>query len=660
MKLNDIHIENFRSVRDAKIEDIDNFNVLIGKNNAGKSSLLSAINAFFQILANESFVSSRPIIGELTDFTQKVSDHPIAISARFLLSRDETTTMLQTMREERPQIGTALEALPQELCLSVRVAILPPPQRYSFIEEIKFVTLDWAREWLILKVDLPGAGELHRNYRDDQVARRTSESFTRVLTRIDDDDWRRVRLPDSEPYMLRALFDARFSSDPATTAEMMPTIRRMLETSQSFAEFQTALRERIATLNEERRLIGERRLSTRVKTFSGDEDQIPAYAGALIRLIVVKKILFLQERRNPIGAEEAQKILNLKTRRGGSETLGRIQSVVTQLLGVRLDAFSSEVARSVRGERVSAAEMDVDEFLVELNGSGIRESIRLILDTTFENPDILLVEEPEIHLHPGLETAMMRFLKEISEECQVFITTHSTNFLDTGNYQRIYLVTRDKTTLVEALALKEAEERIPIELGIRLSSLFMYDRLVFVEGPSDELVIREFCSTLSVNLSRGNVGFIALRGIGNLSYYAAAETLAFLRKRNVEITFLIDRDEKADSEIKRIADALGSTVVFFPTDARELENYLMIPTAVAQYVSERKGSGTRLDGRDIELLLNSKADELKWYTLLKHLRHCLRPIYPDRQMPDRRKNARSIFVKPWRLCAMQRTIYKIA
>jgi putative ATP-dependent endonuclease of the OLD family len=86
--------------------------------------------------------------------------------------------------------------------------------------------------------------------------------------------------------------------------------------------------------------------------------------------------------------------------------------------------------------------MDVDNFLVELNGSGIREALRLILDTTFEEPDILLVEEPEIHLHPGLETAMMRFLKEISKRCQVCITTHSTNFLDSGDYQRVYLVTK--------------------------------------------------------------------------------------------------------------------------------------------------------------------------------------------------------------------------
>jgi len=42
-----MYIQNFRSVRNAVIEDIDNLNVLIGKNNSGKSNILSGIHAFF-------------------------------------------------------------------------------------------------------------------------------------------------------------------------------------------------------------------------------------------------------------------------------------------------------------------------------------------------------------------------------------------------------------------------------------------------------------------------------------------------------------------------------------------------------------------------------------------------------------------------------------
>ena len=539
--------------------------------------------------------------------------------------------MLGKIREERPEIRTALDAIPHELALYVRMSILPPPRPYSFVQELSLSTFsENPQTWSLLQVGPESAAEIHKNYRDSQVAQREQESLTRLLGRFDIDDWRRARR-ENEPYMLRAIMDAS-----GVSAEIIASVRAMLEASESFAEFQTALRTRLGKLEEETRLIAEKRLTAPVQTFSGVEDRIPEYIKDLIQYIGRIKILYLREQRPQIGGEEAQKILNLKTRRGGSETLTRIQKVVAQLLGVRVDAFSADV-RPRLGERfpTNAAELDVDDFLVELNGSGIRESLRLILDATFEEPAILLVEEPEIHLHPGLETAMMHFLKEVSTQSQVFITTHSTNFLDSGDYQRIYLVTKDKTTSIESLALQELEERIPIELGIRLSSLFMYDRLIFVEGPSDELIIRELCNTLAVNLSRGNVGFILLRGIGNLSYYAAKETLEFLQKRNVRITFLMDRDERADSEITRIRDALGSNIVLFPTKSRELENYLIIPRAVAKYMSTHIRTDNPVDEKKIETLIEEKTEKLKGRTLLKHLCHHVRPIYPDRQTPER-------------------------
>jgi AAA ATPase domain len=177
MKLSAVHIQNFRSVKDAIVEDIDDFNVFIGKNNSGKSNLLSAIHAFFRILSNGSLVSSQPVIGKLSDFTEKVSSHPISITARFVLSREETIKILTMMREERPQIATALEALPEDLSLSIRISILPPPQAYSFVEEITLASFsEETRNWLLLKVDLASAEELYRNDQEDQGAQRMRET----------------------------------------------------------------------------------------------------------------------------------------------------------------------------------------------------------------------------------------------------------------------------------------------------------------------------------------------------------------------------------------------------------------------------------------------------------------------------------------------------
>lgn len=79
--------------------------------------------------------------------------------------------------------------------------------------------------------------------------------------------------------------------------------------------------------------------------------------------------------------------------------------------------------------------MDVDDFVVEVNGSGIREALRLVLIAMLNDPVVVLVEEPEVHLHPSLETSVMQYLKSLSQRCQLFVTTHSTNFLDTAEME---------------------------------------------------------------------------------------------------------------------------------------------------------------------------------------------------------------------------------
>jgi putative ATP-dependent endonuclease of OLD family len=75
-----------------------------------------------------------------------------------------------------------------------------------------------------------------------------------------------------------------------------------------------------------------------------------------------------------------------------------------------------------------------------VNGSGIKEALRLILDLEFSEAKIVIGEEPEIHLHYSLEKTIFNYLSQISKEKQVFITTHSTGFIDTCNFSSVMLV----------------------------------------------------------------------------------------------------------------------------------------------------------------------------------------------------------------------------
>jgi putative ATP-dependent endonuclease of OLD family len=321
----------------------------------------------------------------------------------------------------------------------------------------------------------------------------------------------------------------------------------------------------------------------------------------------------------------------LKIERGGEKILRKIQETVSALLGVRVDAFKSKSSESTNQ---MSAEIDIDDFLVEVNGSGIKEALRLLLDVEFENPDILLVEEPEIHLHPALETSMMRYLKNRSRNCQVFITTHSTNFLDTAEMNNVYLVTKEDSTEIRQIDIGEAEARIPQELGIRLSSLFMFDRLVFVEGISDEEAIREWASTLNFNLSQKNVGFIRMGGARNFAHFATEETLDFLAKRQVKMLFLIDRDEKEDSEVLKMQEMLGENAKLKVLSKRELENYLISPKAIKSFLDYKHKQCNSTHKLPTEAEINKKIDEcaekLKQFAICKRVvKTSCRPVYPD-------------------------------
>ena|ERR1700733_5122460 len=64
MKLEAAHIKRYRSASDVELPSIGDFNVFIGKNNSGKSTLLRAIRAFFHCLEKGNAVALKPVLGK--------------------------------------------------------------------------------------------------------------------------------------------------------------------------------------------------------------------------------------------------------------------------------------------------------------------------------------------------------------------------------------------------------------------------------------------------------------------------------------------------------------------------------------------------------------------------------------------------------------------
>jgi putative ATP-dependent endonuclease of the OLD family len=91
MKIESIHIENFRSFKDETVR-LDDYTCLVGPNGGGKSTVLYALNVFFRETDNSSTdVTSLSV----EDFYQKRTKDPVRITVTFTDLNDEAKVDLK-------------------------------------------------------------------------------------------------------------------------------------------------------------------------------------------------------------------------------------------------------------------------------------------------------------------------------------------------------------------------------------------------------------------------------------------------------------------------------------------------------------------------------------------------------------------------------------
>ncbi|MFK8215446.1 ATP-dependent nuclease [Haloferax volcanii] len=254
--------------------------------------------------------------------------------------------------------------------------------------------------------------------------------------------------------------------------------------------------------------------------------------------------------------------------------------------------------------------------------SGSKEILALITSilASQNSTNILLIEEPELHLHPEAERALLKLIQEVSKSGpQVILTTHSDVFVDSVNVNNIIRVKRDDNTNLKHVQ----QDNIPDELadlGYNKSNLLQSKGVVFVEGKSDERVLRQFGKKLNFDFNENGVIIVELDGEGNIASDGRS-LIKLLYQMDIPYRFVLDSHGESAKKVQndllqklnsRTGDWHTTPEHFIIWSVYGIESFLVeMPTAIQ--------AATDGSLEEIERCVSENEDSEDKSTVLNHI-----------------------------------------
>ena len=218
---------------------------------------------------------------------------------------------------------------------------------------------------------------------------------------------------------------------------------------------------------------------------------------------------------------------------------------------------------------------------------------------------VLIVEEPEAHLHPLAQRWLKEYIYQTcSEGLQVILSTHSSDFLDMSNLDGLVRVTKDKSGVTTATQLTVTDlvsfcrasgvpEKLINETNVRPffgSRLFpdearglFANKVLVVEGATELFALPEAFRILGHSLSQEGVEIVQARGKNSIPFFWRVYSAfgiecacifdgdaskAERKKANSDIASIFPVDVNA--EVDQMADDgdvfVGDNIAFFRKD----------------------------------------------------------------------------------------------
>lgn len=168
----------------------------------------------------------------------------------------------------------------------------------------------------------------------------------------------------------------------------------------------------------------------------------------------------------------------------------------------------------------------VDDISFAHIGKGEQNQIQIkvAIQNKAKNVDVVMLEEPENHLSHINLIKLVSYIETKNAGKQIFLTTHSSYVLNKLSIEKLCLLSKryEKLKDIDGDTIKTLK-RLP---GYDTLRLVLAQKVILVEGPSDELVLKKIYLVENGRLpEEDGIDIIVVRGIGFKVYLDIAKAL---------------------------------------------------------------------------------------------------------------------------------------
>ncbi|MBP2569011.1 putative ATPase [Agrobacterium tumefaciens] len=269
------------------------------------------------------------------------------------------------------------------------------------------------------------------------------------------------------------------------------------------------------------------------------------------------------------------------------------------------------------------------ELSVGLNesGTGLSQVLAILTVAMTMERSVIVVDEISSFLHPAAAKALVRILESHYSQHQYIISTHSADVIAASSPSTVHLVKKNgfessvvKIDLKDIYQLRE----ITNELGVSMTDVFASDRIVWVEGPTEEKCFAYLFEQTREESKAGNSvsapQFTAVVATGDFSRRARRDLVFEIYTRlskaasSIEshATFAFDREELTAQQMDDLCRAGDGQVRFLPR--RLFECYLLSPVAIARVINAELDEADAVSDDDVVSLLMELAGDPRFDT----------------------------------------------